>query len=140
MSHNPPPTREASRGPGLSLLVLKTRRLAELRAFYAALGIEFVEERHGRGPLHYAGRLGDVIFEVYPLPGESVLADGAARPASPADAPSIRLGLIVDRLAETLALLRGLPGVVVGEPKTTEWGASVLVRDPDGRPVELSAR
>jgi hypothetical protein len=40
----------------LNLLVLKTRQLDRLRAFYAALGLSFAEERHGEGPLHLAAR------------------------------------------------------------------------------------
>jgi lactoylglutathione lyase len=49
--------------PRLALLVLKTWDVPRLRAFYACLGVEFVEERHGSGPLHYAGQLGDLIFD-----------------------------------------------------------------------------
>jgi hypothetical protein len=34
----------------LRLLVLKTRQVDRLRAFYQALGLELAEERHGSEP------------------------------------------------------------------------------------------
>ncbi len=52
----------------LKLLVLKTPQVDKLRAFYQALGIELAEEKHGTGPVHYAGTVGDAVLEVYPLP------------------------------------------------------------------------
>jgi hypothetical protein len=59
----------------LNLLVLKTTGPGRLRAFYAALGISFAEERHGEGPVHYAGRVGDLVLELYPLPAGAGAAD-----------------------------------------------------------------
>jgi hypothetical protein len=53
-------------GVKLSLLVLKTRQLDRLRDFYAALGIDFAEERHARGPVHYAGPAGDGVLDSTP--------------------------------------------------------------------------
>jgi hypothetical protein len=40
----------------LTLLVLKTRQVEQLRLFYQTLGVELVQEQHGKGPVHYAGR------------------------------------------------------------------------------------
>jgi hypothetical protein len=45
-------------GPSLMLLVLKTPQTERLRAFYQALGIALTEERHGSGPVHFAGSAG----------------------------------------------------------------------------------
>ena len=64
---------------GLSLLVLKTRQLEALNKVYSTLGIELVAERHGRGPVHYAGRVGDVVFEIYPLPEDETVVDTTTR-------------------------------------------------------------
>ncbi|MFC0038693.1 VOC family protein [Actinomadura rayongensis] len=51
----------------LSLIVLYTARAAECVAFYAALGLDFVPERHGTGPPHHAAVLPDgLVFEIYP--------------------------------------------------------------------------
>ena len=42
----------------LKLVVLRTPQVDRLRAFYRALGVELAEERHGNGPLHFAGKVG----------------------------------------------------------------------------------
>jgi hypothetical protein len=47
----------------LNLLVWKSRQLTRLRDFYAAIGIDFVEEKHGDGPTHFAGRIGGLVPE-----------------------------------------------------------------------------
>ena len=57
-------------GVSLKLLVLKTRQPDRLRTFYQAFGVELVEERHGSGPHHYAGQVGDTVLEIYPLRDE----------------------------------------------------------------------
>jgi lactoylglutathione lyase len=36
----------------LTLLVLKTRQVEQLRAFYQSLGVDLIEEQHGHGPVH----------------------------------------------------------------------------------------
>lgn len=112
----------------LTLLVLKTRQIENLLTFYRTLGIELVEEQHGKGPLHYAGRLGETVFELYPVTdNDSVDA-------------AIRLGFGVPKLVEMIEVLRSGGTLVVSEPKKTEWGTRAVVRDPDGRAVELYQR
>jgi predicted enzyme related to lactoylglutathione lyase len=110
----------------LNLLVLKTRQLDRLRDFYSALGITFAEERHGDGPTHLAGRVGDVVLELYPLPAD----------AGPADSTT-RLGFIVPDLDAALRQMEAAGATVVSPPRQTEWGRRSLIRDPDGRAVEL---
>lgn len=51
--------------PNLQLLVLKTTRLDAVRDFYSEIGFEFVEEQHGKGPVHFSAPLGAGILEVY---------------------------------------------------------------------------
>lgn len=41
----------------LNLIVLKTHQFDSLNDFYSALGLSFVEEKHGDGPLHLAARV-----------------------------------------------------------------------------------
>jgi lactoylglutathione lyase len=95
----------------LRLIVLKTRDLDKLKAFYEALGITFAKEQHGKGPMHYAGQLGTTVLELYPLPHDITVAD-----------TTTRLGFCVGSLKDVL----------------TRLGATVaVVRDPDGRTVEL---
>ncbi|MCC7420216.1 MAG: VOC family protein [Planctomycetaceae bacterium] len=113
----------------LSLAVLKTRQVNALRKFYGSLGIEFAEEQHGKGPVHFAGQVGSVVLEVYPLPDDGTPADS-----------STRLGFTVARLAEVVEALKALDTPVVTEPQATQWGLRALVRDPDGRAVELYQR
>ncbi|POM27735.1 hypothetical protein BTM25_21540 [Actinomadura rubteroloni] len=89
----------------LSLIVLYTARAAECVAFYTALGLDFVPERHGDGPPHHAAVLPDgPVFEIYPASGGG-------------DTGKLRLGFTAP--AEGFA-----PG-------------RHLLRDPDGRTVEL---
>jgi len=103
--------------------------LNSLRTFYAALGIEFTEEQHGDGPVHYAGRLGDVVFEIYPLSEDGPVADATTR-----------LGFSVENMTKVVAALQTLGVAVVSPPQSTEWGCRAVVRDPDGRAVELYQR
>jgi lactoylglutathione lyase len=105
----------------LNLLVLRTARLEDLKKFYSALGARFESERHGNGPEHYAATLSDgLVLELYPA------LDGATPDAG------LRLGLSVDDIVETLRSLGQ-----TATPRQTQWGLRALVRDPDGRAVEL---
>ncbi len=113
-------------GVSLKLLVLKTRQVDRLRSFYQALGIDLTEEKHGAGPVHFAGQVGGAVLELYPLPAE----DG------PADATT-RLGFAVEKLAEVVQALRNAGELIAREPRPTAWGLRAVVRDPDGRAIEL---
>jgi len=110
----------------LSLVVLKTRQVVALRRFYGTLGIELTEEKHGKGPVHFAGQVGDVVLEVYPIPDDGTAAD-----------TTTRLGFVVARLVEVVDALKALNTPIVTEPLATQWGLRAVVRDPDGRAVEL---
>ena len=113
----------------LTLLVLKTCQVEKLRLFYRTLGIEFAEEQHGNGPVHFAGQVGDVLIEVYPLPDDS----------SPVDS-STRLGFAVENVAKVIQALEGIGTKVVRSPTETAWGLRGVVRDPDGRSIDLCQR
>lgn len=113
--------------PRLSLVVVRTERLEMLVDFYHALGMRFVAEQHGRGPLHYSAVLEETVLEIYP----------ALKPDE-VDA-STRLGFRVEGLARIIETLRAAGATIVADPKQTEWGERAVVRDPDGRAVELYA-
>jgi lactoylglutathione lyase len=113
----------------LTLLVLKTRQIEQVRLFYQTLGIELAEEQHGKGPVHFAGRVGGVVVEIYPL-----LDDGSAVDSS------TRLGFGVENLAEVIQLLQGIGTIIVTPPRETTWGLQAVAKDPDGRSVELTLR
>jgi lactoylglutathione lyase len=81
----------------------------------------------GRGPVHIAGRTGDVVIEDYPLPDDG----------NPVDS-STRLGFTVGNVDEVIRALEGTGAKIVTPPKDTAWGFQVVVKDPDGRSVELT--
>jgi hypothetical protein len=62
----------------------------------------------------------DMVLELYPT------LDGAVPD------PGLRLGLSVEDIEETLRSLGQ-----TATPQQTQWGLRALVRDPDGRTVEL---
>lgn len=105
----------------LSLLVLRTPRMEDLRRFYSTLGASFQSEKHGTGPEHFSAVLSDdLVLEIYPC------VDGAAPDST------LRLGLSVSNIHESLKQL-GQGGI----PRQTQWGLRAVVRDPDGRAIEL---
>jgi lactoylglutathione lyase len=110
----------------LNLLILRCRDLEKCRAFYELLGFEFVEHAHGSGPMHFACEIGDFVFELYPAPSPDYLDQtGVGFLAED-------LGLVNQRLAKA--------GYNPGSIKRNPWGLTFMVRDPDGRRVEMKAR
>ena len=109
----------------LKLLVLKTADLPRLRAFYEVLGLHFREEQHGTGPLHFSAPIDGMVLELYPL------ASGAAADSS------TRLGFAVVNLHATIVTLEGGGTKITTPPKQGPWGNRAVVKDPDGRAVEL---
>ena len=114
----------------LSLLVLRARKPDETLAFYRALGCEFVQERHGNGPLHHSCNVGSMIFEIYP--GEA----GSATNRNQAGATM--LGFTVPSLESTLGRLTDAGVEVLTPTMNTHWGLRATVADPDGRAVNLA--
>src|SRR5271170_5304317 len=103
-----------------SLVVLKTRQVEGLCKFYGLLGIEFSEEQHGKGPVHFSGRVGDVVLEVYPLPDGDTTVD-----------TTTRLGFTVEKLDEVVQSLQTVDAPIVTEPQRTTWCFRAVIRDPD---------
>lgn len=110
----------------LNLLVIRAAEPRSLVRFYSTLGLEFAEEKHGAGPIHFACDLGGSVFEIYPLGKKSQPTTGA------------RLGFGVRSLVDTLAKMNALEGTEILEPPhRTAWGLTALVVDPEGHRVEL---
>jgi lactoylglutathione lyase len=99
----------------ITRLVLYVADLDRSRRFYSLLGLVFVEERHGDGPLHYSAELPTgIVMELYAA-GEKPVT-------------RTRLGFMVqDRAATVDALRRN--GFTVKRLS--------LAIDPDGNRVEL---
>lgn len=114
--------------PRLNLIVIRSLNAIRTVAFYQLLSIKFKEEQHGRGPVHWAADLDGLVLEVYP-----------AKTAGEANCP-IRLGFEVDDVVATVETLRSAGFETVSEAKESEWGLRAVVRDPDGRTIELVQR
>lgn len=99
----------------LNLLVLHVGDVDRSLRFYELLGLDFTEERHGDGPVHYAATMpGGAVLELYPA-GSMVTC--------------IRLGFTVsDRVSTADTLHRN--GFTVKRQS--------LAIDPDGNRVEIT--
>jgi lactoylglutathione lyase len=117
-------------GTSLSLLVLRTPRVDACLEFYQRLGLAMVEEKHGKGPVHYSSSSNGITVEIYPETQKNYTESRAER--------TIRLGFRVESLAATLESLETLGAKVLKPPSITQWGHLAIVLDPDGREVEIN--
>jgi catechol 2,3-dioxygenase-like lactoylglutathione lyase family enzyme len=116
----------------LSLLVLRTEDLDRSVRFYRALGLEFAQEQHGDGPVHYACELGETVLELYP-----------ARPGSAPErrtAGATMIGFRVDSLSQTMHALAELDVAVLTAPSQSSTPSRAVVQDPDGRAIEIQEK
>src|SRR4029077_11914342 len=95
------------------------------KSFYEIFGMAFVKEQHGNGPAHYAATDDSGVFEIYPNEG------------APPDQTG--LGFLTGDLDGLHMLLRRNQ-FAPREIRDTELGRMFVVRDPDGRRVEVKAR
>jgi predicted enzyme related to lactoylglutathione lyase len=107
----------------LNLLVLRCRDTDAARAFYECFGMTFTKHAHGGGPEHSAHEDERGVFELYP---------------AAADAPPdrTRLGFAVEDL-DGAAWRLGKAGFAPAPAADLPWGRTFVVRDPDGRRVEV---
>lgn len=111
--------------PRLNLLVIRSLEPSKAVAFYEAIGLHFQGEQHGKGPVHWAAENDGVVVEIYP-----------AESAGEVDRTT-RLGFNVEDALSVVAKLREQDVEVVSDLKQTQWGLRAVVKDPDGRSVEL---
>lgn len=111
--------------PRLNLLVIRSEEPARSVRFYELLGLRFQKEQHGKGPVHWAAEFGELVMEIYPAQS---LAEVER---------STRLGFDIDDVRSVFASLRDQGVEVVSDLKQTQWGLRAVVKDPDGRSVEL---
>jgi lactoylglutathione lyase len=117
--------KNATAGPSLNLLVLRAEDPERLCEFYAALGLSFVREQHGKGPVHHASEIGGSVFEIYPRGKHEPPTIGA------------RIGFNVPSLDAALYALNGQNTSVLSGPVATPRGRRAVVCDPEGHKVEL---
>lgn len=113
-------------GAGLGLIVLRTKHIQKIIAWYGAIGIEIVKEKHEKTQSTYTADLEGLVLEFLPLSEEDAAPE-----------PNVRLGFVVDDLEQTLAALKSHSTVVINPPQSTSRGYRAVVRDPDGRSIEL---
>ena len=114
----------------LSLLVLRTTRIGDCLEFHQTLGLTLVEEKHGKGPVHYSSSSNGITIEIYPETQKNFIEIRAER--------TLRLGFKVESLAATLESLESLGATVLKFPSITKWGRCAIILDPDGREVEIN--
>lgn len=112
----------------LNLVVIRALLPEVTMSFYESLGLRFTLHRHGKGPLHYAAENDGFTFEIYPL------ARGQQFPDT-----TLRLGFEVHNLDELVEKLRKAGTEITQPPRESEWGYRAVVKDPDGKKVELTA-
>lgn len=110
----------------LNLLVIRTPQPKKLAEFYSLFQLKFEYHRHGKGVWHYSAKIGNIVFEIYPLLKSQTVADD-----------SLRLGFEINVLDNLIEKLRKEDIEIVSEPKQTEWGYMAIVKDLDGRKIEL---
>ena len=115
--------------PALSLIVLRSANVEAALAFYGSVGLVFVKEQHGSGPIHYSAELSGLVLEIYPA------QTGTA--SEPKASGATMLGIQVGSLDEALAKLQELHIESEAPPKDSDWGRWVNVTDPDGRVIQL---
>ena len=110
----------------LNLVVLRTEKPKELLGLYEQLGLQFEYHRHGKGTWHYSVTIEGIVFEIYPLLKSQTTADS-----------SLRLGFTIKGLDKKIAQLKQQDVEIVSEPKESEYGYFAVIKDLDGRKIEL---
>lgn len=107
----------------LNLLVLRCRDLEASRKFYECVGMTFAKHAHGSGPEHYACEESSGVIELYPAgPDQSVDATGLGFATKE-----------IQKLSSDFESRGFKPQPIQDRP----WGRTFVVRDPDGRRVEI---
>ena len=109
----------------LNLLVLRCKDIERSKSFYELFGMAFNLEQHGNGPEHYSSSDDSGVMEIYPTEGIAPDQTG--------------LGFVTGELDDLHMLLRRNQ-FAPREIRDTELGRMFVVRDPDGRRVEVKAR
>jgi predicted enzyme related to lactoylglutathione lyase len=124
----------------LASVVLLSHRPDEVVEFYRALGLPLEDEDHGDGVVHRAADVDGIHMAVLPAERNEDQNDECAEAPSLAwrVAGTTFVGLWVDSLEETTAALERSGTPVLRPHQRCEWGCRIVVRDPDGRAVEVN--
>lgn len=113
----------------LTLLVIRTKDIRQLADFYSLLGLTFDYHKHGNSPYHYSTTIRNTVLEIYPLAKGQMEADR-----------DLRLGFSLDNFEAIIEVLKDNGIMFSSEPMPTEYGFMAVVKDPDGRKIELYKR
>lgn len=102
-----------------SSLVIYTTNLPASLEFYRALGINFQQEQHGKGPIHYAAQFGNFLFEIYP---------GEQPP---------RIGFTVESVDQSVENLGKQSIIPTTTPKNSTYGKFSTFKDPNNNTIEI---
>ncbi|TQV62625.1 MAG: glyoxalase/bleomycin resistance/extradiol dioxygenase family protein [Sulfurovum sp.] len=105
----------------LNLLVLRCKNIEISKEFYEKLHLNFKQEQHGNGFIHYSTQINELVLELYPLVGNSI--------------DNIRLGfkLNVQNLKDYLTS----QNIEIISHYDFNNSIVYVVLDPDGRKIEL---
>jgi len=109
----------------LKLLVIRTNQMEVLVKFYQLFGLEFEYHQHNNSPFHFAANIGEMVFEIYPLAKNQLVADN-----------NLRLGFSIDNFEEFIDTLTKNECKFTS-PTQTDFGFLTIVTDPDGRKIEV---
>ena len=101
----------------LKLIVIKTKDIDKLMQFYQLIGLTFDKHQHGKGAIHYATIIKEIVFEIYPLPISEIKADN-----------TLRLGFEVINLKELITELELKNVKIINYPKQTEFGFMAIAK------------
>ena len=107
----------------LNLLVLRCRDLESARMFYECIGMKFTRHSHGSGPEHYAYEDSSGVFELYPA-GSGLNGDATGLGFRTKD---------IHKLSRNFETAGSAPQPIQNQP----WGQTFIIRDPDGRRIEI---
>jgi len=110
--------------PQIDSIVIRSKDVEALCRFYQALGMRFQQERHGDGPFHYASLINGAVLEIYPCKANETT-------------DNCRLSFVVASLEDVLSELMKMDAPVVSQPRQLPRYLSTVVKDPDGRSIEI---
>jgi uncharacterized glyoxalase superfamily protein PhnB len=116
--------------PQLGALVLFTSRQQDCVDFYRLVGAPLVEEQHDDGDVHFACEVGGVHFAVFPV------TDSGRAPEYGTSGCSFP-GFAVKSVHAVVEAAARQEVTVLQPPAEYPWGVRAVLRDPDGRPVEV---
>lgn len=110
----------------LSLIVIRSAAMEALVSFYENFGIKWDYHQHGNSPFHYSAKIDKTLVEIYPLSRDQTAIDS-----------HFRLGIAVEKFDEVIDRLKGAGVYFVTASSETGYGISTIVKDPEGRRVEI---